>query len=280
MEKIVKILCVCAVLLVGGLGAKVAEAKAAAVEKIAGPAVDILWEVGDWLGVGNRSATGRDRNDRLVFPGDEHFYFAASADEQERTSFCTTPFQAVELRAFASVNLPRRGSHDTLLESLFPLLQTHAMARQSTGTLFRAHLTDDLNASETKRAFALKGSWLTYGEVTSYRMQDNNKCLYYGALKDSLARTKNIAFPIGNTNQHNSPSTILLAANRLLIRDAIDCSPQTTSQFQGEQETMLPRKISPLNESTLLCLEVASRFNAHDIDIDDMRVAELAERIG
>lgn len=282
MGRIGKILCVCTVLLVGGLGARIAEARVTTIAQEAISFFDALGESAAWREVWQRLPSWRSKNDGLVFPSDQRLHPnpAASADEQESASICTILFRTVEPKVLASGSLLRRGSRDNLLEFPFPLLQNQAMARQSTDTLFSVHLTDDFNASETKRALALKGSWLAYGEATSYRMQDNNKCIYYGALKDSLARIKKIAFPLSKQNQHNSPSATRPPTNGLLTRESIDCSLQTISKFQGEHEAMLPRKIFSPNGAALLCPEVASRLNAHDIDIDDMRVAELAERIG
>lgn len=159
MEKIIKILCVCAVLLVGGLGARFTEAKALAGAKHAAPSIiELLWEVEDWREAKDRlSAWLRQAyswispsGTRLFLPNDAHLYQVSghliSTNRYVCDSVCINPGKP---RVLASEGLSEEEVQELLDSYLRSGLQTQAGAKQSADMMLLDSLIYDFTVRKT-----------------------------------------------------------------------------------------------------------------------------------
>ena len=177
MEKIVKILCVCAVLLVGGLGARFTEAKALAGAKHAAPSIiELLWEVEDWGSVKDRlsgwlrqayswiSPSGT----HLFLPNDAHLYQVSghliSTNRYVCDSVCINPGKprALDLEGYSQAEIQELFEN---ARCLLPSIQV--LAEQRADRRFSAQPIDDLSAFEMNKAPGFQGSWLACEKATS-----------------------------------------------------------------------------------------------------------------
>lgn len=290
MERIVKILCVCAAIAFGVLEARVTEAEAEGPGGKAGAILREAGHVGNFLVDEAKMAWFRFRHRELpagmpVFPhASEGLVSTAEQVCASDASACAHYLITKEGIPFDLGDLPQ-GSLQTLLgKPSCSLPQTQALAEQIADRGFPAQISDDPYAFKLNKAPGFQGGWLACEEANTARRQENNECFDSRSLKDFLAMARRISLTEHPRKKywHDLQSTTPSESQELSAMGAIDWSQQTAPKFQGGDEAVLPRSFFPLNveASASPCLEVASRLNAHDIGIDDMRALVLAERVG
>ena len=245
MEKIVKILCVCAVLLVGWLDSRVTEAEAEGPGGKAGAILREAGHVGNFLVDKARMAWFDLKYGQL--PDAVHLYQVSGAlvstagqEYGSNVSICTNYFITTESRAFDFGNFLQERFQALFGKPSCSLPLALVMAEQSADMACTVQIG---NASSTRKAKIVPdfpGGGPYCEKDVSGRLH-NNECAVNRALKEYSAAMKMMPL-IEQPSKEGWPdlaSDIHSDSNGFPTVESLDWPPQTTSQFPSDYEALL-----------------------------------------